>query len=75
MDYYDSHIYTNIQLSIADGKIDLSDKQPSFGLLYVVPESVALQSLMLDMSGIDTSYALRPYGEADYPPESTEAPQ
>ena len=72
---YESHLYTNIRMNIKNGKVSLSDTQPGFGLLFAVPESVALESLMLDIAAAGISYSLLPYGEDAYRSEPTAAPQ
>lgn len=72
---YTSTLYTNIRLHIKNGKISLSDEQPGFGMLFVVPKTVALESLMLDVPAAGVSYSLQAYGEDAYRPETTAAPQ
>ena len=70
---YNSTLYTNIRLNIKNGKISLSDTQPGFGMLFVVPETVAMESLMLDVPAAGVSYSLQAYGEDAYRPETTAA--
>ena len=77
---YTSSVYTNVTLLWNTSKISLSDKQEQFGLIFCVPEGVALDTLTLAINGVEDTIPLSGFGEANFPaptatPTVTEAPE
>jgi hypothetical protein len=64
---YAARIYTNVRITMSEKNgFGLAEKQPAFGLLFIAPETVALDTLRFSAEGVQGETLLQRFGEGTY---------